>query len=474
MVETASADICVIGAGSAGLTVAAAAAQLGATTILVEQGRMGGDCLNYGCVPSKSLVAAARAAEDMRRHAAYGLAPVQPRVEFARVHDHVHGVIAAIAPNDSVERFTGLGVRVIQGAARFTGPAEVAVDDLRIAARRFVIATGSSPVTGGIAGLDRVPYLTNETIFDERELPDYLIIVGGGPIGIELGQAYRRLGARVTVIELSSMLNQADPELVAVVADRLRREGVSIVENTAVTRVEPISGGVAVHTESAGMRARIDGSRLLVAMGRAPRVDGLDLAKAGVVCTSKGIDVDARMRTANPKIFAIGDVVGGRQFTHVAAHHASIVIRNALFRQPARADSRAIPEVVYCDPELAHVGLDEVAARQRFGAIRVLRWPFAENDRAQTERNAEGLAKVVTNRRGRILGAGLVGGHAGELILPWILAIDEKLKIGAMARIVAPYPTYSEISKRVAGSFYAEKLFGARTRKLVRLLSRLG
>ena len=474
MTATLTPDICVIGAGSAGLSVAASAAQLGAETVLIEAGRMGGDCLNYGCVPSKALLAAAHAAEAQRHAGRFGVQAQEPAIDFRAVHDHIQGVIAAIAPHDSEERFAGLGVRVLRAAARFTSPEEAAAGDVRIRARRFVIATGSSPLVPPLPGLDRVPYLTNETVFELAERPRHLLILGGGPIGAELAQAFRRLGAAVSVVEMATLLPKDDPELVQVVRQRLQNEGVALHERTRVVAVEPTADGIALQTESDGNRARIDGSHLLIAAGRRPTIAGLDLAAAGVVHSDTGITVDSHLRTANRRIYAIGDAVGGLQFTHLAGYHAGIVIRHALFRLPARVDNRWVPWVTYCDPELAQIGLTEAGARAAGHDARVLRWPFADNDRAQTERTTAGLVKAVVTTRGRILGASIVGPHAGELIQPWLLAMANGLKIGALATMVAPYPTLGEASKRAAGSFYTPQLFSKRTQRLVRFLRLFG
>ncbi len=469
--ETIKTDICVIGAGSGGLSVAAGASQMGARVVLVEQGRMGGDCLNYGCVPSKALIAAGGAAAAVREGAVFGLDPAEPLIDFKRVHDHVQGVIAGIAPNDSIERFEGLGVRVIQASARFVGRREIAAGENRVRAKYFVVATGSSPSAPPIPGLDDTPHLTNETVFDLTERPEHLIVLGAGPIGCELAQAHRRLGARVTVLEMFAALAKDEPETAAVVRRRLATEGVDLREGVTVNRIAGGDEGVAVEIERDGSAETLRGSHLLVAAGRAANVAGLELEAAGIRYSQTGIEVDRRLRTSNRRVFAVGDVAGAYQFTHVAGYHAGIVIRNALFKLPAKVDETAIPWVTYTDPELAHVGLGETAARAKLGdRLRVLRWSFAENDRAQAERATEGLIKAMVDKKGQIHGASIAGRHAGELILPWALAIRNRLKIADMAGVIAPYPTRSEISKRVAGSFYMRSLFSERTRKLVRLL----
>lgn len=470
------ADIAVIGAGSGGLSVAAGAAQMGADVVLIEKHKMGGDCLNTGCVPSKSLLAAGHTAELVRGSGAFGVNGHEPDIDFARVNRHVHDVIESIAPHDSMERFEGLGVRVIKAAARFESPTRVEAAGYRIDAKRFVIATGSSAALPPIPGLGQVPALTNESIFDLTERPEHLIVIGGGPVGAEMAQAHCRLGSRVTILEAFSLLGKDDPEAIQVVRRRLQEEGVDIRESARIARVEPRGNGVAVILGAEGQgEESLEGTHLLVAAGRRPNVDGLDLEAAGVACSPQGIQVDKRLRTTNKRIFAIGDVAGGYQFTHMAGYHAGIVLRNALFRIPAKVKYHAVPWVTYTDPELAHVGTTEAAARQEQGdAVRVLRRSFEDNDRARAERATDGFIKVVVGGKGRILGATIVGRHAGELILPWVLAIDRGLKIGAMANVIAPYPTLGEVSKRVAGSYYTDALFGEKTRKLVRFLQRFG
>ncbi|MCF8468612.1 MAG: FAD-dependent oxidoreductase [Sneathiella sp.] len=476
MAKQLTADICVIGGGSGGLSVAAGASQMGAKTILVEGGKMGGDCLNYGCVPSKALIAAAKKAFALNGAEKFGVSGPAPEVDFSKVMDHVSGVIAAIAPHDSVERFEGLGVQVLQRYGRFIAPDEIEVGDTRVKARRFVIATGSTATAPPISGLEEAGYLTNETIFKNRTKPDHLIIIGGGPIGLEMAQAHRRLGSRVTVLEAFKAFGRDDPDLSAIVLAHLRGEGINIREGVKISNVSKSPEGEYRVALGEGPSAEtLKGSHLLVAAGRKANVEGLNLEAAGVEYSPKGVKVDGRLRSTNKKIFAIGDVAGGYQFTHIAGYHAGIVIRNALFRLPAKVDYAAIPWVTFTDPELANVGLSEAAAREQYGdKIRVLTFPFAEMDRAQTDRQTSGLIKAITTNKGKILGAGIVGPHAGELIHPWGVAITGKLKIATMASYIAPYPTFGEISKRAAGSYYTPSLFSVKTRWVVKFLSIFG
>ncbi|HOT82079.1 MAG TPA: FAD-dependent oxidoreductase, partial [Candidatus Defluviicoccus seviourii] len=410
MVRAISADICVIGAGSAGLSVAAGAAQMGARTVLIEAARMGGDCLNTGCVPSKALLAAAKAAANIRHAGHFGVQAGEPQVDFAAVNRHVHDVIAQIAPHDSVERFTGLGCTVIQARARFVDERTVEAGKQRIRARRFVIATGSRAAVPPIPGLAVIPFPTNENIFENKVLPEHLIVIGGGPIGCEMAQAHRRLGARVSVLDLATILPKDDPDLVAVVRQALHADGITIEEGAKILKLERRDGGVAVEVADGDGEREIVGSHLLVAAGRRPNVEDLGLEAAGVQYGPKGIAVDQRLRTSNRRILAAGDVAGSYQFTHLAGYHAGIVLRNALFRLPAKVDIGALPWVTYTDPELAQVGLTEAQAHaEGRDDVRVLTSTFAENDRARTERATEGLIKVVVSKRGQVLGAGIAG-----------------------------------------------------------------
>ena len=471
MTRRVAPDLCVIGAGSGGLAVAAGAAQMGAEVVLIERALMGGDCLNFRCVPSKSLLAAARSAHLPCHGPALGITAAPPCIDFGAVIDSVHEVIARIAPHDSVERFEGLGVKVLRAEAHFTSPRTVQAGEIEIRPRRFVIATGSHPAIPSIPGLDGVPYLTNETVFANRERPMHLVVIGGGPIGVEMAQAHCRLGAQATVLDVGPLLPRDDPELVTCLTERLASEGIQTRPQIEIAGIERSGKAIVVCLDGG---ERIEASHLLVAAGRRPTIEGLDLPAAGIEATATGITVDARLRTTNRRAFAIGDVAGGPQFTHIALYHAGIVIRNALFRLPAKVDYRALPWVTYTDPELAQVGLTEPAARAGGAIPHVLRWPFVENDRAQTERETTGLVKAVLDSNGRILGASMLGAGAGDLVLPWALAISRKLKIGALANLIVPYPTRGEASKRAAACYYTPQLFSPRTRRLVGFLARFG
>ncbi len=463
-------DILVIGAGSGGLSVAAGAVQMGADVILLEGHKMGGDCLNYGCVPSKALLAAGHAAHAMTTGAAMGITPVAPQIDYAAAKDHVARVIAQIEPVDNQERFEGLGVKVIRAFGRFTGPATVQAGDDTISARRIVVATGSSPLVPPIPGLSGVPYLTNETLFDLREKPDHLLIIGGGPIGMEMAQAHRRLGCEVTVIEGATALGKDDPELAAVVLDHLRQEGITIAEDALAAEIRGQAGAIEVAVKDGRV---FRGTHLLVAVGRKSNTDTLNLEAAGIETTRQGIKVDDRMRTTNKRVFAIGDVAGGLQFTHVAGYHAGLIIRQALFGLPARQKTAHIPWATYTDPELAQVGLTEAAARKQYGAaLEVARFDYHHNDRAIATLQTKGLIKVMVHK-GRPVGVSIVGHQAGELIALWSMAIANNLKMSAIAGMVAPYPTIAEINKRAAGAYFSPRLFdNPMVKKVVRLVQR--
>ncbi|MBU4531379.1 MAG: FAD-dependent oxidoreductase [Hoeflea sp.] len=469
-------DICIIGGGSGGLSVAAAAAAFGVNVVLIEKGRMGGDCLNYGCVPSKAMIAAGKHAHAIAQAPDFGVTAGEVKVNFRKVHDHIHSVIGAIAPNDSVERFRAMGVTVIEAEARFVNKTTVMAGDTEIRARRYVIATGSSPLVPPIPGLDTVDYLTNETLFEQTRAPKHLIIIGGGPIGVEMAQAHRRLGAEVTVVEGARALGKDDPELAAIVLDRIRAEGVTILEGSKVASVEKRGKtGVRVNYESEAGNGSVDGSDLLLAVGRLANVEGLGLDVAGVKHDRRGIKVGANLRSSNSRVYAIGDVAGGLQFTHVAGYHAGLVVQQILFRLPAKENRDIIPWATYTDPELAHVGLtEEEAAKRHGGRISILRWPYAENDRAQAERKTTGLIKMVVDRKARILGVSIAGAGAGEMINMWALALSNGMTLKDVRGYVPPYPTMAEIGKRAAITYYSPLTRKPFVRWIVRFLRRFG
>jgi len=462
-------DLAVIGAGAAGLSVTAVAARLGINVVLIERDRMGGDCLNTGCVPSKALLAASHTAVAARGAARFGLRLSEPEVDWAAVRSHVQGAITALAPTDSEARFRALGAAVLRAEARFVAPDALMADGRRLTAGRIVIAAGSRAAVPSIPGIDRVPFLTNETVFELADRPERLLILGGGPIGLEMADAFAGLGTEVTVVEEATIAGREDPELVAGLRTALTRRAVTLLEGVGVAAVEP--GPTLVLADG----RRIAGSHLLVAVGRRPNLERLDLVVGNVRASAAGVVTDRGLRSVtNRRVFAVGDIadpvgVGPRAFTHVGSYHAGIVIRRALFRLPARLDYAALPRVTYTDPELAQVGMTEAQARAAGHAVSVLRWPLADNDRAIAEGDRAGLVKLVV-RRGRVLGAGILAPAAGEMISLWTLAIAQRTKVSALAGMIIPYPTRSEAAKRAAGSLFAPKLFSERTKRLVRWL----
>jgi len=463
-----SPDFCVIGAGSGGLSFAAGASQMGASVVLVERAKMGGDCLNYGCVPSKSLIAAAQIGHDIKTASKFGWRVDEPKADFKKVHDHVRGVIAAIAPNDSVKRFEGLGVTVISEEGQFKDERTVETKTHLIRAKRFVIATGSHPFIPPIEGLSQIPYYTNETIFDLQELPEHFVVIGGGPIGIELAQAFHRLGSQVTVLEAFKALPKDDPEITAKLKEILIEEGINIQENVKIISFhKKLKQIECFYEDEGGNSHKVLASHLLVATGRRPSIETLNLEVAHVKFSPRGIEVDSHLKTSNSRIYAVGDCAGAYQFTHVANYHAGLVIRNSIFKLNAKVQTAAIPWVTYTDPELAHVGFLESQLQAQNMPYKALKLDFSDNDRAQAERRTEGMIKVLVSPKGIILGATILGASAGELIYPWIIAIQNKLKISALANSIAPYPTLSDINKRIAGQFYVDKLFSSRMKNIV-------
>ena len=456
-------DICVLGAGSGGLSVAAGAVQMGAKVILLEGHKMGGDCLNYGCVPSKALIATAKQAHVMRGGTEFGVTPVSPKVDYSHAKDHVAKVIKTIEPADSQERFEGLGVKVIREFGKFISPTQVQAGNTTITARRFVIATGSSPLIPPIPGLADVPYETNETIFELREKPKHLLIVGGGPIGMEMAQAHVRLGSKVTVIEAFKALHKDDPELAAIVLERLRAEGIEIIEDTMANEIRGQKGAIEIETEDG---RTFNGTDLLMAVGRKPNIAELGLDVAGIKY-DRLIAVNDGLRTTNKKVYAIGDVASHLHFTHVAGYHAWVIIRSMLFGLPSKVRTNHLPWATFTDPELAQVGLTEAAAHQKFGdRLEVVRFKYSENDRAIATGQTTGMIKVMVVK-GRPVGASIAGAAAGELIGIWALALANNLKMSAIAAMVAPYPTLGEINKRAVGAYFSPRVFDSNMVKRV-------
>ena len=468
------ADLAIIGAGSGGLTIASGAAQLGLKVVLFERGEMGGDCLNVGCVPSKALIAAAHRAHAARTGKALGVSAGEVRVDFARVMAHVRGTIAAIAPVDSQERFEGLGLTVIRENAAFAGPRAIESDSTRVAFARAVVATGTRPTVPDMPGLADVAYLTNETVFGLDILPERLLVLGGGPIGLELAQAFQRLGSAVTVIEPHRILAREEPAAADLIRLVLTREGVEVCEGAQLVRVARSATGLDAVLSKDGAERTISATHLLVAVGRTPNLEGLHLQVAGVQSNARGIETNAQLRTANRRVFAVGDIAGRGAFTHLAGAHGGLFIRHALFAAPIDADALVVPRATYLDPEVAAVGLTEAEARKAHGdKVRVIDAALADNDRARTEGVGEGFGRLVLGPRNKVLGVTLVGPHAGELIGLWSLALSAKLPLSKVAGMVAPYPTLGEISKRLAGGAFTEALFAPRTKQLVSLLKRV-
>jgi pyruvate/2-oxoglutarate dehydrogenase complex dihydrolipoamide dehydrogenase (E3) component len=460
-------DLCVIGAGSGGLAVAEAARAYGASVVLVEKARMGGNALNAGAIPAKALVAAAAHAQAMRDGAAFGIAADEPKINFRKVHDHVEQVIAALAPRDAAGRLAAQGVDIVRGAAHFINRKALSVGDTEIRARRFVIATGARLPVPSIPGLDAVPYFTSETILDNTRKLTHLVVIGGGPVAIELAQAYARLGTEVTVVENGPLLAGFDPELADIALKRLAEEGVSLRPHATVTAIQARSMGIGVAVQSGEADQLLDASHILVAAERLPNLTGLDLDKAGIRMSKADprlLQLTAGLRTTNPRVYAVGDAAGG-QSVQAAVRQADTVVRSVLLGAMAKPDALRVPRVVSTDPELAEIGLNEALARSRHGiGFRVTRWSYADNDRARAARATYGLAKLLTDRSGWIIGAGVVGPGAGELVSLFSLAMTGQLRADKLAELVAPYPSYAEIAVRLGEAFRR----GETTKPLIR------
>lgn len=467
-------DLAIIGGGSGGLSLASGSAQLGLKVALIEGHKMGGDCLNYGCVPSKALLAAAKSIYQARHQApGFGAELEFKSLDFSKVMGHVLSVIKTIEPHDSVSRFESLGVKVFQEYGQFLDAHTLKAGEETLQARKIVIATGSSPFIPPIKGIDTIDYLTNETIFDLKTLPKQLIVIGGGPIGCELAQAFAMLGSKVTIIEAMNILPKDDKDCVAIVRQSLKDTGIVVLEQSQVNEVvKKDEATIEVKISTPSEDKVLTGSHVLVATGRKPNIDKLNLEKADIAHSKKGVEVNNRLQTSQKHIYAIGDVAGPYQFTHMASYQSGIVLRNIAFKIPAKVNYDAVPWVTYTVPELAHVGKSETDIKDS-SDFTVTQWQFSQSDRAQTENETTGLIKIITDKKGKIYGATIVGAHAGELILPWVMALRIGKTLRAFTDTIAPYPTLSEVSKQVSGEFYKPKLFSKKVRMVVSWLQKL-
>jgi len=468
-------DLAVIGGGSGGLVMAAVAAELGFNVVLFEGHKMGGDCLNYGCVPSKSLIAAAEVAENARTASKFGIHS-NVDVNFKEVMAHVHHVIAKIEPHDSVERFEKLGVHVVQHQATFVGKHTLKANEETFTAKRIVIATGSSATIPPILGLEEVDYLTNETIFNLKELPKHLMIIGAGPIGCEMAQAFSRLGSKVTLIQNGSqILTNSDPELTTFIENRFKDEGITLIKSTQIKRVSQQKNNLTLSLSKNNKKQELKGSHLLIAVGRTPNLKSLKLHNANIAHTAKGITVKGNMQTSRKHVYAIGDCASKYQFTHMAGYQAGLVIGRTLFGNILmKTKEDAIPWVTYTDPEVAEVGLKEEDAIKKYGEkhVQVIRVPYADIDRARATKNTEGLLKVILYK-GSAVGAGIVGHNAGELLSFWAYMVTHKRHVKDLNSVIIPYPTMSEIHKRVATTYYKPIFYSSKIKRISRLLFKI-
>ena len=466
-------DLVIIGAGAAGLSVASGGAQLGLKVALVEAGEMGGDCLNAGCVPSKALLAAAKAAHQLARGAPQlGVTHTGAvKVDYSAVMAHVRGAIDHIAPHDSQARFEGLGVDVIRARGQLVEKQLVKAGDRLLKGKIILLATGASPFVPSIPGLEDVRFDTNESLFHRTERPDHLVVVGGGPIGCEMAQAHARLGCQVTLIEMASLLPNDDPDAAALVRQSLIDDGVRVLEHHRLVQLIKTSDGFDARCDQPdGEMLTFKATDLLMAVGRRPNVDGLGLEHAGVAHSAEGIQVDGRLRTNVKNIYALGDVTGQAQFTHMAGAHASAFVRGVLFRMQVDMERVKIPWVTYCDPELAQFGMTEDQARRSGQLASVHRVDLNDLDRQFKVADEVGYGKIMLDRKNRLLGVTMVGKGAGELLTPWLIMHSGKVKLHAAAAMIVPYPTRGEVTKRLASMPFVDRLFSRATRRLVRVL----
>ena len=451
----------VIGAGSGGLVAAAGAAGLGAKVALIEKHKMGGDCLNTGCVPSKAIIRTAKIAYDARTASRFGIPDLKPSIEIKRVMESVREAQKKLEPHDSPERFQGIGVDVHFGTYRFVSPYEISDGEETLSAKRFVIATGAFPFVPPIKGIQGIPTLTSDNVWNLTELPKRLVVLGGGPIGAELVQVFARLGSKVTVVEmLDCLINREDPEASCLIKERFQKEGIETLVNTKAEEVRKTSDGyelIVSHIKEG--RKTVPFDHILVAVGRTPNVEGLDLEKAGVRYSKKGIEVDPYLRTSAKHIYACGDVAGPYQFTHTADFQARLILRNALFPGKSKIDYRVVPWCTFTDPEVARVGLNEKEAKEKNISYDLYSYSMKDLDRAVCDREDEGLIKVLTKKgTDQLLGVTLVGSHAGDLIHEFVLAMHQKIGLKKIASMIHIYPTLAEISKRVADTYQRGRL----------------
>jgi pyruvate/2-oxoglutarate dehydrogenase complex dihydrolipoamide dehydrogenase (E3) component len=454
-------NLVVLGAGTAGLVATAGAAALGARVALFEERLMGGDCLNFGCVPSKAVIRASRAAYALKEACEYGGNPAGvARFDFSKAMERMRRLRAEISSHDSVARFTSLGTQVFLGAARFASRDTVEVDGLELRFKKAIIATGGRPARPDIPGLAEAGFLTNETVFSLTELPARLVVLGAGPIGCELAQAFQRLGCQVTIITRGSrILPREDPDVSSLLTRGFEHEGIRLVVEAEIRRVERKNGDRVIHFARGTSEEKVAGTEILVSVGRVPNTEGLDLEAAGVEYDAKGVKVDDRLRTTNPNIYAAGDVCSSFKFTHAAEAMARVALQNALFFGRKKASSLVIPWTTYTDPEVAHVGLTEEAARNRGQQVETFTLPLAEVDRAILDSEREGFARVhMDATTKRILGATLVSRHAGESIGELVLAMNQRLRLDALSGVIHPYPTQAEVIKRLGDQSMRSRL----------------
>lgn len=466
-------DVCVIGAGAAGIAVATRAAQQGAKVVIIERHKLGGESLHYGCIPSKALLAAAHSNEALGNTSLFGIRIGGPTlISYDNVHQHLTQTINAVSGTRNLDALQALGVDALMGRAQFTNPRTMTVDGHEIAAKYYVIATGSRPSVPPVDGIKNIPYLTNESIFGLTQRPAHLVVVGGGGVGTELCQAFQLLGSEVTLITQSRLLSQEDPALSGVIKEQLVAQGVRVIEHAKVQRFGGAGEDLTIELMVQGVEETIAMSHVLVAVGRSPRFNSLLPEVGGIICHSRGIKVDETLRTSNKRIYALGDCIGPPYYSHVCRYEAEVLVDNMLNGRKRTVDYTRVPRVLFTKPGLAAVGLGEREARKQYNDVQVWHAGFPENDRAQTLRAPLGVLRVVARRDGTVLGVGIVGPDAGELLLPWQLVIENNIKLGAMADIMAAYPSLSEISIAAARAFRQGKGGKGRKNLLSRLLSK--